>query len=109
MIGKNVQQYCSEDISHIENYTIAHLDTTQMWECHHRLETDADINEAQLKFENRYYNRPASELIFLTRTAHKALHKRHIEQQIFNRKQENKQLRKKYKKRMSLEEFWTKF
>ena len=35
----NVKKFCCEDISKIENYAAAIADTTQTWECHHRMET----------------------------------------------------------------------
>lgn len=81
MIAKNVNMYCNEDISHIENYAIAIADDT-VWEVHHRFEThDADgkilssqISSEELKKQNLYYDRPASELIFLSEKNHKHLH-----------------------------------
>ena len=68
--------YCCEDISLIENYKYAIEDTTQIWECHHRLEIQNGIfkSDKELKSENLYYSRPASELIFLTHKEHKKLH-----------------------------------
>ncbi len=71
---KNVERYCSESIALIENYDIAVSDTTQMWECHHRKETDECLTRQQLKEYGLYYNRPASELIFLTKEQHRRIH-----------------------------------
>ena len=31
-------KFCKDDISKIENYDKAKSDTTQTWECHHKLE-----------------------------------------------------------------------
>ena len=76
MISIRVKNYCSEDISKIENYDEAVSDTTQTWQCHHKLEIQngISISPSELKKQNLYYNRPASELIFLTEEEHKRLH-----------------------------------
>ena len=37
--GESVKKYCCEDISLIENYIEAVSDDSQVWHCHHRLET----------------------------------------------------------------------
>ena len=73
---ETAKKYCSEDISLIENYALAIADTTQIWDCHHRAEilpcgrfSPNDLNKFGL-----YYNRPASELIFLTHSEHSRLH-----------------------------------
>ena len=57
-------------------------DSNESWHCHHRLEThtregikrDKPISVASLKRHDLYYNRPASELIFLTQQEHSKLH-----------------------------------
>lgn len=69
-----VNKYCAEDISLIENYYEAINDTTQTWHCHHRLETELNILADELIRRNMYFNRPASELIFLTIEEHHKLH-----------------------------------
>lgn len=70
-----VRKYCNEDISKIENYNEAVNDTTQIWHCHHRLEIqDRVYLVEELKEMGLYYNRPASELIFLTRSEHAKIH-----------------------------------
>ena len=68
--------YCSEDISLIENYDKAIVDKNRLWEIHHRLEIQngEEVSHKVLKEKGLYYNRPASELIFLTRQEHRALH-----------------------------------
>lgn len=76
MICKHILSYCCDDITQIENYDKAINDTTQTWHCHHRLETDLDLTEEQLKEQSLYFNRPASELIFLTPFEHISLHKK---------------------------------
>ena len=68
--------YCSEDISLIENYDLAINDPTQSWDCHHRRECVDGVftSRKELIANGLYYNRPASELIFLTKADHKSLH-----------------------------------
>ena len=73
MISGNIAKYCSEDISKIENYEPAVKDNTQIWDCHHRRETIYD-REGLIEI-GEYRNRPAVELIFLTRAEHNRLHK----------------------------------
>ena len=75
MISKSINKLCKEDPSLIENYYIAVNDKNEMWDCHHRLETKLNVSGQYLKDNNLYYNRPASELIFLTHSEHSALHK----------------------------------
>lgn len=73
--------YCSEPWK-IENYDKAIADTTQTWECHHRLETHTsdgekrlvELTKEELKALGMYYHRPADELIFLTAKDHVSLH-----------------------------------
>ena len=72
MIGKCAKTYCKDDISLIENYAKAIADSTQMWDCHHRRENISSRKE--LIEIGEYYNRPAEELVFLTRSEHRALH-----------------------------------
>lgn len=70
----------------IENYDKAIADTTQIWVCHHRLETHnsdgerrlVDLTVEELKALGMYYDRPPKELIFLTHTEHSKLHKPHL-------------------------------
>lgn len=83
---KNVKKYCSGDYTKIENYEKAVSDTTQMWHCHHRLEThtsDGLIRQETLTSEelialNTYYDRPEEELIFLTKKEHRTLHAKNM-------------------------------
>lgn len=70
---RNVQKYCCDDISLIENYTIA-LNSTKRYDCHHRLETDLNVSMDELINKNLYFNRPASELIFLSAGEHIKIH-----------------------------------
>lgn len=76
---KTVKRFCCEDISKIENYEKAIADTTQAWECHHRMElikTGAvvDSTRQDLIDWGIYYHRPVDELIFLTQAEHNSLH-----------------------------------
>lgn len=57
----------------IENYDLAISDETQMWECHHRLEEF--VSKQWLIDHNDYYNVSPNELIFLTKTEHRRLHR----------------------------------
>lgn len=77
MINKKIndlQVYCCDDISQIENYDKAINDNTQTWHCHHKLEIELHKEAKELKEMGLYYNRPAEELIFLTQSEHKSLH-----------------------------------
>lgn len=75
----------------IENYEKAIADETQVWECHHRLEThnsDGERRLVELSVDElialgMYYDRPPEELIFLTHSEHNSLHqkgKKHSEE-----------------------------
>ena len=76
---KMAKRYCLEDISLIENYNEAISDQTKMWEIHHRRECDSEgrtlFTCKQLIEMGLYYNRPASELVFVTRSMHWKLHR----------------------------------
>ena len=75
------KRFCKEP-EKIENYEKAAADNFVGWRCHHRLETHnsdgerrlVDITPAELQALGMYYNRPASELIFLTISEHHSLH-----------------------------------
>ena len=76
---KYAKSYCSEDISLIENYHEAIADQTKTWDVHHRRECDENgrtlFTKKQLIEMNLYFKRPASELIFVTKSMHKKLHR----------------------------------
>lgn len=83
MISERCKKFCKEDISLIENYDKAIADSTHLWDCHHRDEIKVlpsgmtVIRSRQELIENnRYYNCPANELIFLTHEEHTSLHKK---------------------------------
>lgn len=71
---KTIKKLCCEDICLIENYDKAINDINQTWDCHHRLEIDMNLSYKELIERDLYYNRPASELIFLTHSEHTSLH-----------------------------------
>lgn len=70
------------DIEHIENYNLAKEDNFMGWVIHHRLETHnsdgkrrlVNLSKNELIALNMYYNRPASELIFMKNKDHTSLH-----------------------------------
>ena len=81
MISKQINALCKSP-EHIENYEKAVNDSTNVWICHHRLETHnsdgerrlVDITSAELKALDMYFNRPPEELIFMTSSEHWELH-----------------------------------
>ena len=76
---KRAKWLCSEDISLIENYHQAIVDEDRRWEIHHRRECDENgrtlFTKKQLIEMGLYIKRPASELMFVTRSMHKKLHR----------------------------------
>ena len=89
------KRYCSEDIALIENYHEAIADKNKMWDIHHRRECDENgrtlFTGKQLIDMGLYFKRPASELIFVTRSMHWKLHREML-------KNSGKNLGKKYGK-----------
>ena len=73
------KRYCSEDVSLIENYHQAISDEERTWDIHHRRECDSEgrtlFTGKQLIDMGLYFKRPASELIFVTRSMHRKLHR----------------------------------
>lgn len=80
------KRYCS-DIENVENYEKAKADNFVDWNIHHRLETHnsdgerrpIDISRQELIALGTYLNRPACELIFMTKREHNALHNKSVE------------------------------
>lgn len=70
---KGVENYCKDPINLIENYDEA-VNSTEIWDCHHRLETDLGLSREQLIEKDMYLNRPYTELIFLSHSEHTRLH-----------------------------------
>lgn len=78
MISDEVRKYCRRIYHHlIENYEKA-INSDEMYICHHRKEIDKDGRNAfsadELIDLGEYFHRPPEELIFLTKSEHKALH-----------------------------------
>ena len=77
------KRYC-KDIEKVENFSKALADSFNSWCIHHRLETstsdgkrrEVNISAAELKALDMYWDRPAEELIFLTKAEHEILHKK---------------------------------
>jgi len=68
-----------------------------MWHCHHRLEIKLNKKVQELKDLNLYYNRPACELIFLSKSEHWSLHTKGENNPMHNKK------RKRYSRQLSEE------
>lgn len=78
MIGK-IECYCSTP-ELVENYDKAIADKTQTWCIHHRLEispTGKVFSRRRLIELGLYYDRPANEFIFLTKSEHMKLHNKY--------------------------------
>lgn len=76
--NRTVRRFCSEDISQIENYSLAITDMEHTWDCHHRLEVGKNgerTSKQDLIDNGLYYKRPPEELIFLTKREHMRLHR----------------------------------
>ena len=71
--------YCSEPIDKIEHYEKALAENFKGWCIHHRLEIQPDgtrMSRQELKGKDLYFNRPASELVFMRCEEHTSLHMR---------------------------------
>ena len=80
---RNAGNYCSEELTKIENYSEAIKDNLKGWHIHHRLETRGfGYTKKELIALDLYYNRPATELIFLKLKDHKKIHREFIPQAI---------------------------
>lgn len=65
------RHFCCEPLENVENYEVA-VNAVEIYICHHRLGTEFTADE--LKAKDMYFNRPASELIFVSRAEHTSLH-----------------------------------
>lgn len=80
---QKAKKFCCEDVSLIENYEEAMKDTEHRWVIHHRLETHTsdgerrpvDLSVEELIALGMYWNRPASELIFMKNSEHSKFNK----------------------------------
>ena len=71
------KSYCSEPLDKIEHYEEASAEGFADWCIHHRLEIQADgtrVSAQELIDNGLYYDRPASELVFIRTTEHHRLH-----------------------------------
>ena len=71
------KRYCSEPLELIENYQQALAENFKGWCIHHRLEIKSDgtrVSRQELKDNGLYFNRPASELVFMRNGEHCSLH-----------------------------------
>ena len=72
---RSFNKFCKEDLSKIENYEDAMKDNLKNWHIHHKLETRGfGYSRKELIALELYYNRPASELIFLRNSDHRKVH-----------------------------------
>ena len=74
--GTHAELYCCENISNIENYALAINDKVNVCDCHHKAEIteNGTTSVEELMSSGLYYNRPASELVFLRHDEHARLH-----------------------------------
>jgi hypothetical protein len=79
----NLYRLCKDNITEIENFYEAISDRSEIYDCHHRLEThdksgnlrDILISREELISQDLYYNRPASELVLIKKSEHSSLHR----------------------------------
>ena len=71
---QHVRKFCYEDPRLIENYDKAIADTAHIWEIHHRVESIMNCGAEELIAKDCYENRPAHDLIFMTKSEHRKLH-----------------------------------
>ena len=71
---RSLEMYCI-DYQNIENYDTA-IKSPLRYDLHHRNEISEHKSRKDLIAENLYYNRPATELIFLEHGEHMRLHNR---------------------------------
>ena len=95
---ENVKKYC-KDFTKIENYEVAINDQNEKWACHHRMEQV--FSQAELIRAGWYYNRPASELIFIRSSEHSGNPKIHIEVRRRMEAQKGKHLSEETKREIS--------
>ena len=77
---RHAKEFCSGDITEIENYEVAVNDVNETWDIHHRLELHHDnstrFTREALKRLDLYYNVEPDKLIFLKRKEHLQMHKK---------------------------------
>ena len=73
----NWKKFCSEPLDKIEHYEEALAEDFAGWCMHHRREIKQDgtrVSRQELKDNGLYYDRPASELVFMKVGEHHSLH-----------------------------------
>ena len=72
----NWYKFCSDPLDKIEHYEEALAEGFKGWCIHHRLEIQQDkrVSRQELKSNGLYFNRPASELVFMKVGEHHSLH-----------------------------------
>ena len=74
---RNWYKFCSEPLDKIEHYEEALAEGFKGWCIHHRLEIQPDgtrVSAKELNDHGLYYDRPASELVFMRKPEHHRLH-----------------------------------
>ena len=77
----NRHYFCSEPLEQIENYQQALAEGFKGWCIHHRREIQLDgtrMSVQELKDQDLYFHRPASELVFMRCEEHTSLHHKGI-------------------------------
>ena len=69
---RHAKEFCSGDITQIENYEEAINDKTQTWICHHIL--GEVLSREQLLDHDFYYDVPPCMLKFVTKAEHNSIH-----------------------------------
>ena len=84
----NAIGYCKESIENIEGYAEAVSDNSRTWVCHHRNEIILGMSAEELIRKHLYYERPASELIFMPPDEHTRIHNMHLTEERRNAQKE---------------------
>ena len=82
------KSYCSEPLDKIEHYEEALAEGFKCWCIHHRLEIQPDgtrMSRQELKDKDLYYDRPASELVFMREHDHRSMHKAGANHHLFGK------------------------
>ena len=95
---QTVKRYC-KNYTEIENYAQAISDDKEMWTCHHIMEEVFTYQE--LKNAGWYYDRPATELVFIRDSEHRGNAKLHIGVRRHHESQKGKPRTEETKKKMS--------
>lgn len=95
---RHAKEYC-KNYKEIENYEQAISDKSELWVCHHIMEEV--FTQKELKNAGWYYNRPASELVFIRQSEHNNNPKLHIGIRRKNASQKGKPLSEDTKHKLS--------